>query len=440
MPQAGSKQRAGCVVQFERFDASGMAEGVLLGSGSRTVRACGVLPGEQARVRILRRKRGVLLAEPEEILAASPERVTPREAHYLSCSPWQVIAYHAQVAAKRRILEGLFSQAAGREIRVAAFHPSAQRFGYRNKLEFSFTEQEGALRLAFFARFGPFRKVALENGCALGSDAMNVAAQEVLARLRDARVPPTKLKSLVVRQSRSSGDVVAVLFVRGEEIPAINFSLGHSAGFVLAASHPESPASVITKILQQQGKLELEEEVAGVRVAYPFDGFFQNHVTLFETALGRMREHIPEGGLVVELYAGAGVIGLALCDRAAKIVAVESHPPSVEYARRNAARLRARHYEVREGAAERVSPDLLRSADVLLLDPPRTGLHPKLVNKILEAGPPRMVYLSCNPLNQARDCALLGESYELVALEGFDFYPQTPHLEALAVLDRKSPR
>lgn len=425
-------------MRFERFDASGMTEGVLPGSGGRVVRACGVLPGEQVRVRILRRKRSVFLAEPEEILVAAPERVAPREAHYLSCSPWQVMAYDAQVAAKRHILEELFSQAAGRETRVAAFYPSAQTFGYRNKLEFSFTEQDGVLRLAFFARFGPFRKVALENGCALGSEAMNVAAQEVVARLNAARVPLAKLKSLVVRQSRTSGEVITILFARGEAFPAIEFPLTGSAGFVLAASPPQSPASVVAKVLHQQGRQELEEEIAGMRVVYPFDGFFQNHVALFETALDRMREYVSEGRLVVELYAGAGVIGLALCDRAAKIVAVESHPVSAEYARRNAERLGAGHYEVREGAAERVSPDLLRSADVLLLDPPRTGLHPKLVNKILDARPPRIVYLSCNPLNQARDCALLGENYELVALEGFDFYPQTPHIEALAILDRKS--
>jgi 23S rRNA (uracil1939-C5)-methyltransferase len=82
--------------------------------------------------------------------------------------------------------------------------------------------------------------------------------------------------------------------------------------------------------------------------------------------------------------------------------------------------------------------ELLRSADVLLLDPPRTGLHPKLLNKILDARPPRILYLSCNPIQQARELALLREVYELVALEGFDFYPQTPHIEALLVLERKA--
>ncbi|MCL6565456.1 MAG: RsmD family RNA methyltransferase [Acidobacteriia bacterium] len=436
--QAERAQSVGRVVQFEHFDATGMAVGTLPGREGRTVLAYGVLPGERARVRVVRRRRGVLLAEPEELLIVSPERVPPREAHYLSCSPWQVLAYPAQVTAKQHILEELFSRAVGRQIQVDAFHPSAHGFGYRNKLEFSFAAQEGTLRLAFFVRFGPSRKVALENGCALGTEAMNAAAEEVMALLNRARVPVAMLKSLVVRQSRTSGDVVTVLFVRGEEFPLKEFPLTRSAGFVLAASHPESPASVLGKILHQQGCVELEEDLAGLRIAYPFDAFFQNHVELFALALDRIRSYVEPVERIVELYAGVGVIGLALCDRARSVLAVESTASAVLYAQRNAQRLAARQYEIVPGTAERVGVELLRSADVLLLDPPRTGLHPKLLNKILDARPPRILYLSCNPIQQARELALLREVYELVALEGFDFYPQTPHIEALLVLERKA--
>ncbi len=436
--RAGTRKTAALVVRFEELEPSGMAVGRPQYGHGPVVQSFGVLPGEVARLRTVRRRRGILLAEPEEILAAAPQRVAPRELHYLSCSPWQVMTYDAQVESKARILAKLFSEAAGREIRLAGFHRSRQQFGYRNKLEFSFSERDGALRLAFFARFGPFRKIALEGGCVLGTQAMNAAAEEVLAGLNVANVPLAMLKSLVVRQSRTTGDVITVLFVHGEDFPAVECHLAHSAGFVLAMSHPQSPASVITKILRRQGKLELEEEIAGIRVAYPFDGFFQNHVGLFAAVLARIREYLPPVGRIVELYAGVGVIGLALRDRAQGIVAIEAHPASVEFARRNAERLAADHYEVREGAAERVSLDLLHSADVLLVDPPRTGLHPKLVNKILDARPRRIVYLSCNPQNQARDCALLREGYEPVALEGFDFYPQTPHIESLLILHNRS--
>jgi 23S rRNA (uracil1939-C5)-methyltransferase len=426
------------VARFDTLDASGMAVGSLVGEKAAPVRAFGVLAGEKARVRVVRRRRGVLLAEPVELLVASPERVPPREAHYLSCSPWQVMAYDTQVAAKMSILENLFSQAAGREIRLNGFHRSRQEFGYRSKLEFSFTEEDGTLRLAFFRRFSPFRKITLEEGCALGTEAMNAAAKEVVAHLDAARLPASSLKSLVVRQSRTSGDVVTMLFVHGEDFPLRELPLARSAGFVLAASRRESPASVIVKILHQQGRVELEEEIAGLRLLYPFDAFFQNHVELFALALDRIRNHVPPVDRVVELYAGVGAIGLALCDRARTVLAVESATSAVRYAQRNAQQLATGPYEIVQGAAERVGVVLLRSADVLLLDPPRTGLHPKLLNKILEARPPRILYLSCNPVQQAREFALLQETYELVALEGFDFYPQTPHIEALLVLERRA--
>ncbi len=426
------------VARFETLDTSGMAVGSLVGEKTASVRAFGVLAGEEARVRVVRRRRGVLLVEPVELLVASPERVPPRETHYLSCSPWQVMKYDTQVAAKMSILENLFSQAAGREIRLSGFYRSRQEFGYRSKLEFSFTEGNGTLRLAFFRRFGPFRKIALEKGCALGTEAMNAAAKEVVAHLNEARVPASSLKSLVVRQSRTSGDVITVLFVQGEDFPVRELPLARSAGFVLVASRPESPASVIVKVLHQQGCVELGEDIAGLRIVYPFDAFFQNHIELFALALDRIRSHMPPGDRVVELYAGVGAIGLALCDRARAVLAVESAASAVQYAKRNAQQLAARPYEIVQGAAERVGVELLRSADMLLLDPPRTGLHPKLLNKILEARPPRILYLSCNPVQQAREFALLQETYELVALEGFDFYPQTPHIEALLVLERRA--
>lgn len=188
-------------VQFDRMDASGMAAGRFEGN---EVAAYGVFPGERAVVELVRRKGALRIGRVREILEAIPERVPPEESHYLSCSPWQGIPYAAQTAYKKQILENLFRNAAGAPVPLDGYFEAEETFGYRNKLEFSFTAAEGRLRLAFFERWSHARKIPLEAGCRLGTEGMNAAALGILERLAQRGIAPQALKSLVVRASRSS--------------------------------------------------------------------------------------------------------------------------------------------------------------------------------------------------------------------------------------------
>ncbi|HEV2387484.1 MAG TPA: methyltransferase [Candidatus Acidoferrales bacterium] len=419
--------------EFDGMTALGAATACPLPGRGRDVLAWGVLPGERARVAVLARERGHRVCRAEEILRASPDRIAPREPHYLSCSPWQTMEYRAQAQWKRQILEELFSG-----IPLARFEEADPVWGYRNKLEFCFIEEGGRLRLAFHERASPFRKLALREGCQLGTAAMNVAALELTEQLAQRGVGAGAVKSLVVRGSRATGEVVLALYVMEERFPALDPALEQSAGIAIAFSDPLSPASVPTRMLSETGRQELTERVAGLDLAYPIDAFFQNHVPMFERAIAEIRRHVPEAERVVELYSGVGSIGLALADRAGEIVAVESSASAVNCAERNRDRNGASNYHPRAARVESVAEETLSGADVVVLDPPRTGLGSKLVGTLLRVLPARLVYLSCHPPNQARDVALLGSSYRPTALVGFDFYPQTPHIESLVVLDRRS--
>ena len=424
---------ADIVVEFERISKDGLAVGVHDG---REVFAYGALPGEKAVVEILRRPGARRIARVKEVLVASPARVPACEAHYLSCSPWQVIDYRAQVAFKRQMLEAMFAGITGQQLTAERFYESEQAFGYRNKLEFSFAQVNGRLRLAFFERGSPFRKVALDEGCLLGTTLMNEAALEILGLLAARGVDARQLKSLTVRESGTTQGVIAVLYVKDRQAAPLGLAPGRCAGFVVAWSDPRSPASLVSEVLETRGHDTLEERLLDLTVEYPFNGFFQNHVELFRKALEEIREFMPECEKAAELYCGTGAIGLAVRDRVKRLIAVESDPPSARFAQRNVERNRASNIEICEGRVEQLAPEIFAGADVLLLDPPRSGLHPKLIHKIVEAQPERIVYLACNPANQARDFGLLREHYRPVALLGFDFYPQTPHVESLLVLDR----
>jgi len=417
-------------LKFDRFNPLGMAAAALPDEGG-TALVWGVLPGERARVLPIRRQRENLLCRVEEILTASPDRIPAREAHYLSCSPWQVMKYPAQVQWKRQILQSLFPA-----IPLGRFVPADTVWGYRNKLEFNFTEEEGRLHLAFHERANRHRKLALPEGCRLGSEAMNAAALEVAGRLAARGTRADALKSLVVRGSAATGDVLIALYVTDESFSALDFPLERSAGQAIFYSDPLSPASVPTKVLARRGPQEFTERVAGLDLACPLEGFFQNHAEVFSCASDEIRRHAGPAGLLLELYSGVGSIGLALRDRAAEIVAIESNQASAAFAERNRRKMGAENYRPVWAQVESCAEQLLAETDVLVVDPPRSGLPSRLVAALGRTRPGRIIYLACNPVTQARDVALLGSGYRPIALAGFDFYPQTPHMESLVVLDR----
>jgi 23S rRNA (uracil1939-C5)-methyltransferase len=417
-------------LDFDRFSPTGMAVAARPASG-RPVFAWGVLPGERARVAPVRRKNGNLLCRAEEILLPSPDRIPPQEPHYLSCSPWQVMRYPAQVKWKRRILESFFPA-----LPLDRFVEAETVWGYRNKMEFSFIEDGNSLRLAFHERASAWRKMALTEGCHLASDAMNEAALEVVEQLGARGLRAASLKSLIVRGSAATGETLVALYVTDPSFSGFDLRLARSSGLAIFYSDPLSPASVATKPLFRRGSQQFTERVAGLELACPLDGFFQNHAEVFSRAVEEIRRQVPPSGFLLELYSGVGSIGLALGDRAKEIIAIESSEASVAFAEINRKRAGAENYRPVWARAETCAEHLLGDADIVVVDPPRSGLPAKLVGALARTPPSRIIYLSCNPETQARDVALLGAGFRLVALTGFDFYPQTPHLESLIVLDR----
>jgi 23S rRNA (uracil1939-C5)-methyltransferase len=418
-------------LEFDRLTPEGAAAAPMPETAGGLAVAWGVLPGERVRVLPMRRQKGALLCRLVEVLRASPDRVAPREDHYLSCSPWQVMRYGVQAEAKRRVLEQLFPSVA-----LERFVATETVWGYRNKMEFSFTECQGRLQLAFHERGHSQRRLPLPEGCLLAGPAMNAAALEVVAWLAARGIRSSAVKSLIVRGSRATGQVVVGLYVMDENFSSGELKLERSVGWTVYYSDPLSPASVETRLLERQGEDHLVERVAGVDLAWPLEGFFQNHAEVFSLAVEEIRRHIPETRRIAELYSGVGAIGLALRDKAEEILAVESNEAASAWAERNRCAAGAENYHPLTARAELCAEEILLPTDVVVVDPPRTGLHPRLVGALVRTKPSRIVYLSCNPANQARDAAMLGTVYRAVTLVGFDFYPQTPHLESLLVLDR----
>ncbi|OGS07375.1 MAG: 23S rRNA (uracil-5-)-methyltransferase RumA [Elusimicrobia bacterium RIFOXYA12_FULL_51_18] len=414
-----------------------VGEGKTLGRHKgKVVFAYGVLPGETARVRVTLEKRNFMETELIEVLTPSPKRIPPKEDHYISCSPWQIMDYAFQAETKKGLVEDLLYQTTKETIRLDKFYEARQLFGYRTKIEYSFTTENGKLAFAFHKR-GNYRDMyALPRGCALMSDKTNALALEILERLNQAGLTPADLKTLILREAKNTGECMAALFLKRKDLALPEFKVEGLTGFMAAYSNPLSPMSTADEVISAWGNDFITEKAGGTLLSYGFDCFFQNNMELFETALQEIRAASFKCEKIIDLYSGVGAIGLALRDLADKVYAVEAVPNSVKYAQLNAAQNNAANFEILCSMMEKADAALLKGADILVLDPPRAGLHQKVVKNIMELLPGKIIYLSCNPITQGRDAAFFLEKYNLVRSAAFDFYPNTPHVETLLVFEK----
>jgi len=405
------------------------------------------LPGEEVKVESFKRKNKVLFARAIEILTPSPYRIPAREEHFLASSPWQIMQFDYENEVKAEMIVDFFA-----EEHIVLEKPEIEHdkreFGYRNKVEFGFYShnETNQLDFAYFKREGNKGKYPLTS-CALMPDDVNNVALSILTMLRELGANAKQLKSLILRYSFSQKTVVAALFLKDDQLVLPENILGKivtgsCVGFHVYYSDYRSPASIVTNTLFSSGSAELEEEILGLTFHYSLNGFFQVNPPLFEKAAQDIVDIINkkpyvEGKKVIDLYAGVGTIGLCCAAKRRSVRGVEIFPGSRNLALKNA-RLNdlLAYYSFTEASAEK-SLEYITSEDILIVDPPRVGLHADVIKRILEVQPELVIYLSCNPKTQAENIALLADVYDITSNKGYNFYPHTPHCEHLVVLEKK---
>ncbi|MFI5212494.1 MAG: class I SAM-dependent RNA methyltransferase [Candidatus Saccharimonadales bacterium] len=399
----------------------------------------GGLPGEKVSVQLTKKKSSFVEGVVVEVLEPSSDRVAPiDEASYLSTSPWQIMKFEREQHYKAALIEEAFELHDIVLPGAIEVYSDNREMAYRNKLEFSWwwDKEVAQLDLAFFRR-GTHGKIPVD-GSSLADPKINAAAHRIRDTLRMRDVQAYVLKTLLIRSNRA-GEVVAQLYVKDEMFDAFSeqelrdFDI---AGFELIFSNPKSPASVITKRLQAWGQTSLTDTILDVPFTYAVEGFFQINLPVYEQALRDMREWIPVDKPAVDLYSGVGTIGLTIGGDHVTMVEINEH--AVREMERNITALQRETAAKAILAPSETALEHITTSSTIIVDPPRAGLHEDVVAKLLTALPDRIVYLSCNPVTQARDVALLcAEKYGIRAHRGYNIYPRTPHLEHLVVLDRQ---
>jgi 23S rRNA (uracil1939-C5)-methyltransferase len=410
----------------------------------------GAIPGDTVRAVVGKSKRAYAEARAVEVITPSPERVEPLADH--PGAPWQVLPYERQLAVKQEQVDEALTRIgrlSGYELEPIV--PADEPWRYRNKLEYSFgTSAPDGLICGFHAP-GQWEEIVPVSDCLLASEAGNRAREEVLTWCREQRLSAYDrrtgegfLRNLIVREGRRTGDLqVRLVTSPGQlDVEGLAAAVASATGLLWTqtASVAETTAGGRTELIK--GAERLDEELGGMRLSISSEAFFQTNTEMAERLYRLAIEYAGLSGTekVYDLYCGIGTIGLMMAPRAARLWGLEIIEDAVADAIANARRNEIDNARFFAGDVRLALRDLVQEAgrpDVLVVDPPRAGLSQKVVRRIIEAGPKRVVYVSCNPTTLAPNAAQLVEAgYVLRKVAPVDMFPQTPHVECVAQLDR----
>ena len=448
------------LLRIESLNSEG--EGVARLEGSFVVFVPDTLPGELAEVRVLLRKRRYARAQVLRVLEPSPQRIAPPCPLAARCGGCQLL--HASYSLQLQAKEGFVREALRRlggipDAPVASCAPSPRTLGYRNKAILPVRALPGGGAALGFYRRHSHQVVPLRENCPVLDPRLQTLLSEARPFLVHPSLPPYRegerpggfLREAVLRCGSLSGESLLCLAVRrpprGKEervLAELHARLcGEVEGYRGLSLHvnPE-PGNFVWagRTSPFLGASDLHEDLGPYRLRFDVSSFFQVNTlqarVLFEDtvlALGSASE-----GRILELYSGVGSLTLFLAAHAREILSVEEWAPATEALQWN---LRAQGWEGRvrslTGPAETILEGLGdQRFDGAVLDPPRTGCHPRVLERLLGLRPPKLVYVSCNPATLARDLRVLCDGgYRVSSVRPFDLFPQTSHVETRVLLE-----
>lgn len=455
----------------------------------------GAVPGDVVTARVLKVKKNFAEAKVVSVERPSPLRTQPRCKHFGVCGgcKWQHVEYQAQLRFKHHHVVDAFERIGGfSNLNILPIIGSEEIYFYRSKMEYSFSEQQWLEKLpheeeqmlkeevvspltSHFSLPTPFPlflglhvpqrydKVLDIEECHLQSDVSNQILNFVrdFARRQNLPVYSSKADSgyfrfLVIRQSKRTNELMVNL-VTFEDKPDILRRFTEELTKTIPAV-----TTVINTINSKKAQIAfgetekiyfgsgvIHERLGNLTFTISTSSFFQTNTNQAELLYGVAKSfaELKATDVVWDLYSGTGSIALFISDAAKEVVGIESVESAVRDAERNAALNNVTNcHFVLGDLKDRLTKDkewmkTHRKPDVMIIDPPRSGMHPKVVEEIIDLAPPRIVYVSCNPATQARDVKMLCEQkYEIQKLQPVDMFPHTYHIENVCSLRLKNRR
>jgi 23S rRNA (uracil1939-C5)-methyltransferase len=437
------------------------------------------LPGQRLRVQITKKKDGYAEARPLEVLRESQDYVAPRCRHFVDCGGCLVqnLRYEVQLAAKQRQVVEILQHLGGMaQPPVLPIIGSPEQFYYRNKMEYSFARQRWLTReeiasgadaaqrdfsLGLHAR-NCYDKTLMIEECLLLSERSN----EVLAFVREAarahHLPPYTTRGhtgfwrfLVMREGKCTGDFMVNVVTNDvaggrEAVAQLSRALVQQFSFITTVVHNLNRSKAQVAIGEEEivlhGPGSLRDRIGEFEFIISANSFFQTNTLGAEKLYGVAADFARLTGteIVYDLYSGAGTISIFISKRARQVVGFEIVPQAIRDAGVNCGINNVTNCYFIEGdlkdelAHVPVLKNRWGQPDVVIADPPRAGMHPRVIQKVLELAPQRIVYVSCNPSTFARDVKeMCAHDYSLEKVQPVDMFPHTAHCEVVGLLARR---
>ena len=448
-PERGGRPRRGAELELRVDSLAQGGRGVARTDGGFVVFVAGGLPGDRVRARVGKSKKSHAEASVIELLEPAGERIADRCTHGSEPCPgasWQGLPYELQLEHKAAQVREALERIGGFDgVVVEPIVPAVEQWRYRNKLEYSFgpgRDAPAGVALGFHAR-GRWDRVIDVDDCLLASEANNRARNEVREWAAREVIPPFDrtahvgvLRNLVVRDGRRTGQIQTRLVTTPAAIPRPPTDL-HTIVEGESGS-TDGPTGVL-------GAERLRERLCGLELSVSPTAFLQTNTETAELLYDLAREYAALSGTerLFDLFCGVGTVGLSMAADAGEVWGVESVGVAVEDAAANAEANEIDNANFRVADARVGIRPLVEEAgkpDVVVIDPPRAGLSQKIVRRVLECEAQRVVYISCNPTTLAPNARQMVDDggYRLLRARPVDMFPQTPHIECVAVLEKQA--
>lgn len=454
------KKNEECIIEITDLNNLGFGVGRVDGM---VVFVSGAVDGDTVRAHILRVTAGYAVAKAVEILSPSPYRAESLcTASGCGGCAYRGVTREHEIALKENAVRHAFIKNGLPDVKILPLLETGERYGYRNKAQYPVSrEKDGSLRIGFYAPKS--HRVVPAEDCPLGDPAFPPILHELHRLIEQYNIPVYDeetgkglLRHIYLRAGKVSGEILLTFVLNGKELPNATAIVGTLiskfpaiTGIVINVNREKTNVICGDKYIPLYGEKTLSDTLAGVELEISPAAFYQVNHDAAELLYARAKELACLTGkeLLLDLYCGAGSIGLSMARNVREVIGVEIVPDAVACAKRNAARNGIKNASFYCGDAEDTR-NLLAAAeaergeeirpDVVVLDPPRRGCGEALLSFVTDLAPSRIVYISCNPETLARDAKFLTASgYDMGAVTPVDLFPCTGHVESVVCLSKK---
>ena len=412
----------------------------------------GAIVGEIIKTKILKVTKNLAYGKIVEIIETSPSRRPVNCENFKKCGGCTLLhmSYEETLNFKRKVVKDCFYRISHKDIDILPTLGMEEPYSYRNKVQFPVGSADGKIITGFYSERS--HNIVPITDCLIQSKIANKLINNIREFFRDNNIPPYDektgegfLRHVVIRNSEKTGEVMIILVTNGEDFDKkdefIDFILkkcGKIVSVIQNVNMKNTNVILGEENIRLYGKDTIKDYIGEFSFNISPNSFFQVNGVQTRVLYEKVLEYADLKGdeVVFDLYCGIGSISLFLANKARRVYGVEVVKPAVQNAKDNAKENGITNALFYEGKAEVVVPKLYKEgvrADVVVVDPPRSGCDKVLLDTILDMKPKKIVYVSCNPGTLARDVEMLA-GYEVKAVQPVDMFPWTYHIENIAVL------